>query len=100
VYPVTISIPRDVLGVLPGLDPAGLIDILWAHTVPEDRLEHIAQHLSEDTVDIMFFVKSEAPERAHEAAIRICQSALSTSRPLANWRLVADDQGHINIRIS
>jgi hypothetical protein len=100
VYPVRISIPRDALKALHGLEPAGLIDILWAHTVPDDRLEHIAQHLSEDTVDIMLFVKSEAPECAYKAAIRIFRSALQTSRSLANWKLVADDEKNIIIRIS
>jgi hypothetical protein len=100
VYPVTVSIPSDLLRANAGPDTAGLIDILWAHALPEDGLEHIAHHISDDTVDIMLFVKSEAPEIAYAAAMRMCHSALRTSRALARWRLITDSQGYGVIRVS
>ena len=99
-YPVTVSIRGDLLRTSACLDPAGLVDILWAHALPGDGLEHIAQHISDDTIDIMLFVKSDAPESAYQAAIRICHSALHTSRALAAWRMITDHQETGVIRIS
>jgi hypothetical protein len=100
VYPVTVSIRGDLLNAESGLDPVGLIDILWAHARPEDGLEHIAQHVNEDAVDITLFVKSDALESAYRAAIRICRSALCAARPLADWKMITDDQVSGSIRIS
>lgn len=99
-YPVRVSIRGDLLNAKSGLDPVGLIDILWAHACPEDGLEHIAQHVNADTVDITLFVKADALESAHQAAIRICHSALHAARPLADWKMTADDQVNGVIRIS
>ena len=99
-YPVTVSIRGDLLNAKSGLDPVGLIDILWAHARPEDGLEHIAQHINDDTVDITFFVKSDAPDGAYRAAIRICRSTLHAARPLADWKMITDDQVNGSIRIS
>lgn len=99
-YPVTVSIRRDLLSAKSGLDPVGLIDILWAHACPEDGLEHIAQHVNDDTVDITLFVKADALESAYRAAIRICHSALRAAHPLADWKMITDDQGNGFIRIS
>jgi len=77
-----------------------VVDILWAHALPEDGLEHIARHIGEDTVDIMLFVKSGTPESAYQAAIRICCSALHTSSTLADWKLTADNRVNGIISIS
>lgn len=82
-YAVTVSIRENLLRATDCLDSAGLIDILWAHALPEDRLEHIAKHISDDTVDIKLFVKSDTPENAYQTAIRICHSALHASSALA-----------------
>jgi hypothetical protein len=100
VYAVTVSIRGDLLRATDRLDSAGLIDILWAHALPQDRLEHIAKHIGDDTVDIKLFVKSDTPENAYQTAARICQSALQTSSSLAGWRLINDDQANGVIRIS
>jgi hypothetical protein len=100
VYPVTVTIRGDLLNAEAGLDPVGLIDILWAHARPEDGLEHIAQHVNDDTVDITLFVKSDAPQSAYLAAIRICRSALHAARPLAGWKMITGDQVNGLIRIS
>ena len=99
-YPVMVSIRRDLLDVKAGLDPVGLIDILWAHSRPADGLEHIAQHVNDQAVDITLFVKSDAPESAYLAAVRICRSALDAARPLAGWKLSTDDRASGVIRIS
>ena len=99
-YPVTVSINGDLLRGPARLDPAEMIDILWAHALPKDGLEHIAQHIGDDTFDITLFVKSDAPENAYRAAIRILHSALYTSRALADRRLIIDDQVDGAIRIS
>ncbi len=99
-YPVTVSIRRDLLSAESGLDPVGLVDILWAHARPEDGLEHIAQHANDGTVDVTLFVKSDAPESAYLAAVRVCRSALQTARPLAGWELAADRDGLIRISSS
>ena len=99
-YPVTVSIRGDLLSAKSGLDPVGLIDILWAHACPEDGLEHIARHVNDDTVDITLFVKADALESACRAAIRICRSALHVARPLADWKMTTDDQVNGVIRIS
>ena len=99
-YPVTVSVRGELLNAEAGLDPVSLIDILWAHARPEDRLEHIAQHVNDDTVNITFFVKSAALEGAYVAAIRICRSALSTARPLADWQLITDDRASGLIKIT
>lgn len=99
-YPVTVSIRRDLLNSRAGLDPVGLSDILWAHARPEDGLEHIAQHVNDDMVDITLFVKSDAVESAYRAAIRICHAALRAAHPLADWKMITDDQGNGFIRIS
>jgi hypothetical protein len=100
VYTVTVSMRGDLLRTSVLRDSAGLIDILWAHALPGDGLEHIAKHISDDMIDINLFVKSDSPENAYKAAVRICRSALSTSAALADWRLIADDQPHGVIRIS
>ena len=99
-YTVSVSIRGDFLRATALLDSAGLIDILWAHALPQDGLEHIAKYISGDTVDIKVFVKSDTPENAYKAAIRICHSAIHTSSALADWRLITDDQAHGVIRIS
>lgn len=99
-YPVTVSIRRDLLSAKSGLDPVGLIDILWAHACREDGLEHIAQHVNDDTADITLFVKADALESARQAAIRICRSALQAARPLAEWKMITDDPVNGVIRIS
>lgn len=99
-YPITVSIRGDLLRGPDRLDPAEMVDILWAHALPEDGLEHIAQHIDDDTVDIALFVKSDTPESAYRAVIRICRSALCTSRALADWRLIIDDQADSVMRIS
>jgi hypothetical protein len=100
VYPVTVSIRGDLLNAESGLDPVGLVDILWAHACPEDGLEHIAQHVNDGTVDITLFVQADALESACRAAIRICRSALHAARPLADWKMITDDQVNGVIRIS
>jgi hypothetical protein len=99
VYPVTISIRGDLLRAAAGPDPAGLIDILWAHALPEDRLELIAQNLGDEAVDITLFIKSDALESAYLAAIRVCNAAIGTSRALADWKLVAGGGARGVIRI-
>ena len=98
-YPVTISIRGELLKATAGPDPAGLIDILWAHALPEDRLEHIAQNLGDEALDITLFIKSDALASAHLAAIRVCNAAIGTSQALADWKLVADTQANGVIRI-
>jgi hypothetical protein len=67
--------------------------------VPEDRLEHIAQNLGDEAVDITLFIKSDAPESAYLTAIRICGAAIGTSHALADWKLVAGTQANGVIRI-
>jgi hypothetical protein len=51
-------------------------------------------------VDITLFVKSDAVESAYRAAIRICHSALHAAHPLADWKMITDDQGNGFIRMS
>jgi hypothetical protein len=87
-YPVTISIGGDLFRSTASPDPAGLVEILWAHALPGDGLEHIAKRVAGGTVDITLFVKAGGPESAYQAAIRICQSAINTCPTLADWRLV------------
>src|SRR5690348_14843624 len=99
-YTVKVSVHAELLNVKAGLDPVGLIDILWAHALPEDGLEHIAQHENGGTVNITLFVKSAALESAYLAATRICHSALSAARPLADWHLITDDRASSFIEIS
>jgi hypothetical protein len=100
VYPVRVSICGDLLDAKAGLDPVGLIDILWVHSRPADGLEHIAHHVNGQAVDITLFVKSDAPESAYLAAIRICRSALDAAHPLAGWKLSTEDRANGVIRIS
>jgi hypothetical protein len=88
-----------LLNAKEGPDPVGLIDILWAHARPEDGLEHIAHHVKNDRVDITLFVKSDARESACRAAIRVCRSALHAARPLADWKMITENQADGFIRI-
>jgi hypothetical protein len=99
-YPVTVSIRRDLLRETSGLDLAGLIDILWAHAVPADGLEHIGQRISYETVDVVLFMKSAAQENARQAALEICRRMLSASPALADWKLIASDMKDAIISIS
>jgi hypothetical protein len=88
-YPVTVSIRRELLRETPCLGLAGMIDILWAHAVPADGLEHIGQRVDCETADLVFFMKSTAQENACQAALEICRRMLSASPALADWKLVA-----------
>jgi len=99
-YPVTVSIRRDLLGETPCLDLAGLIDILWAHALPADGLEHIGQRVDYETVDVVLFMKSTAQENAYQAALGICHRMLSASPALADWKLIASDMQDAIISIS
>lgn len=88
-YPVTVSIRRDLLWETSCPDLAGMIDILWAHARPADGLEHIGQRMDCETVDLVFFMKSTAQENACQAALGICRRMLSASPALAGWKLTA-----------
>jgi hypothetical protein len=100
VYPVTVSICGDLLTEKAGLDPDGLVDILWAHAQREDGLEHITEHINGDVVTITLFMKSVTPENSYQSAIKIFRSALSAARPLADWKLATDNRSNGPIRIS
>ena len=99
-YPVTVSIRRDLLCKSCGPDLAGLIDILWAHALPTDGLEHISKRMDDDTADFVLFMKSDTPEQACGAAIRICRRTLAASSMLADWKLIPGDLTAAFIRIS
>jgi hypothetical protein len=99
-YPVTVSICSALLGEAASLNSAELIDILWAHSLPADGLEHIGLRVGERTVDAVLFVKSATPESARGTAIEIFRRTLSLSRPLAEWKLVPDDGTGSRIEIS
>jgi len=99
-YPVTVSIRRDLLRETSGLDPAGLIDILWAHALPTDGLEHIGQRINYETVEAVLFMKASTQENARQAALEICRRMLSASPALAYWKLCASDTKNAIINIS
>jgi hypothetical protein len=99
-YPVTVSIRRNLLQETSGLDLAGLIDILWAHALPADGLEHIGQRTNYETVDVVLFMKCVAQENARQAALGICRRTLSASPALADWKLIASDMKDAIISIS
>lgn len=97
-YPVTVSIRRNLLWGTPSLGLAGMIDILWAHALPADGLEHIGRRIDCETVDLVFFMKATAQENACQAALGICRRMLSASPILADWKLIARDaKGVISI---
>lgn len=99
-YPVTVSIRRDLLWQTPCLDLAGMIDIFWAHALPADGLEHIGPRIDCETVDLVFFMMSTAQENACQAALRICRRMLSASPALADWKLIARNvKGVISITV-
>jgi hypothetical protein len=99
-YPVTVSIRGDLLRETSCLDLAGLTDILWAHALPADGLEHIGQRINYETVDVVLFMKSAAQENACQAALGICRRMLSASPALADWQLIAGDMKCAIISIS
>lgn len=99
-YPVTVSIRRDLLCETAGPDLAGLIDILWAHALPADGLEHIGQRVNYETVDFVLFIKSTGQENACQAALGICRRMLSASPALTDWKLIDSDMRDPIISIS
>jgi hypothetical protein len=99
-YPVTISIRGNLLREVPCLDLAGLIDILWAHALPEDGIEHIGRRMDNETVDVVLFMKCASKEDACQAALGICRRMLFASPALADWKLLASDIEDAIIRIS
>jgi hypothetical protein len=99
-YPVMISVRRDLPGEINGVSPAELIDILWAHAAPEDGLEHIGLCIKDDALEIALFVKAASPEDARYITIGICRRVLSASPRLADYRLVATDTLGASIKIS
>lgn len=99
-YPVTVSIRRDLLRETSGLDLAGLIDILWAHALPTDGLEHVGQRINYETVDAVLFMKSAAQENARQVALEIFRRMLTASPVLADWKLFASDTRDAIISIS
>lgn len=99
-YPVTVLIRRDLLRETSGLDLAGLIDIIWAHALPTDGLEHIGQRINYETVDAVLFMKSATQENARQAALEICRRMLASSPALADWKLCASDTKNVFISIS
>lgn len=99
-YPVTVSIRRDLLSEIPCLDLAGLIDILWAHALPTDGLEHIGQSENYESIDIVLFMKAASQENACQAAVGFCRRMLSASPALADRKLIASDMNDALIVIS
>lgn len=98
-YPVTVSICPALLGEAANLNSAELIDILWAHSRPEDGLEHIGLRISDDTIDAVLFVKSDTPENARRTTIEIFWRTFSRSPSLAEWELVSRETSGSRIKI-
>lgn len=99
-YPVTVSVRRDLLQKTSGPDLDGLIDILWAHALPADGLEHIGSRICDDTADFVLFMKTDTPEQARGAVMGICRRTLAASSVLVDWKLLPGDVSTAFIRIS
>ncbi len=49
---------RPAAGQAPEGEVAEVIDVLWAHATPEDRLEHAGGHAEPDRIDLMLFLRT------------------------------------------
>ncbi|WP_034087708.1 hypothetical protein [Streptacidiphilus albus] len=50
---------------------AEIVDVLWAHAVPEDRLEHASGRAGPDRIDLLLFLRTpETPDQDPDGAQR------------------------------
>lgn len=62
-----------------------VVDVLWAHAVPDDRLEHASGRAEPDRIDLLLFLRTpdtpdpdpEDPQRRAAALLHRCHLASS-----------------------
>ncbi|MFD8597117.1 hypothetical protein ACFV1L_19155 [Kitasatospora sp. NPDC059646] len=69
------------------LTPATVTDLIWLHSRPEDRVEHIRARVDADRWRIAAAVIADTPDAAAASLRRVCERALQHVPALRGWRL-------------
>jgi hypothetical protein len=62
--------------------PATVVDLIWAHAIPDDKLEHVRASTSTERIDLVLFIDAVDGDEAAALADRLCaRAAGSGPRP-------------------
>ncbi|MFJ5885603.1 hypothetical protein [Kitasatospora cineracea] len=69
------------------LTAATVTDLIWAHSRPEDRVEHVRTRVDPGFYRIAAAVIADTPDAAVASLRRACERALRHAPSLRGWRL-------------
>ncbi|MGW4695557.1 hypothetical protein ACWEO1_24650 [Kitasatospora cineracea] len=70
------------------LTAATVTDLIWVHSRPEDRVEHIRTRVDPDLYRIAAAIIADTPDAAVANLRRVCERALRHAPSLRGWHLV------------
>ncbi|MEU1685444.1 hypothetical protein [Micromonospora sp. NPDC005707] len=70
------------------LAPQVLRDLIYAHALPTDGMEHVRVRAGPEGVDVLAFVDSDDPEAATEILHNVVRAAIRQEPLLRLWRII------------
>ncbi|GAA1182546.1 hypothetical protein F4556_001521 [Kitasatospora gansuensis] len=70
------------------LTAEAVTDLIWLHSQPEDRVEHIRSRVDLNRFHIAAAIIAATPDAAIANLRRVCERALRHTPALRGWRLV------------
>ncbi|WP_412543161.1 hypothetical protein R8Z50_12030 [Longispora sp. K20-0274] len=68
-------------------DPAAVTELLRAHVLPDDRIQHLRVRAGPGRIDLAAFLLADNEATALLTTRELCLRALETGAPLDSWRL-------------
>ncbi len=86
---------RPAVGPAPVGEVAEAVDALWAHTTPDDGLEHASGRVEPDRIDLLLYLLSATPPAASDAVRRAAELLARSHRnsPLLHHRYLPPPPG-------
>jgi hypothetical protein len=70
------------------INAAVVVDLLWAATLPGDRVEHIHARAGPDGFDVLFYHLETDRTAATENIAQLCRRAVSGTGKLSMWTVM------------